>query len=79
MAPTARTSRPTIEQLVADARAGIFDDRLDVSVPPELFGPPTEAERKTHAAERVNGARPNGARTKGAPARDRATTKANRR
>jgi hypothetical protein len=60
--PSTRPGEPTIEQLVADAKAGIFDDRLDASVPPELFGPPTDAERA--AARRTNG-RTAGAHAKG--------------
>ena len=52
---TTRPVEPSVEERVANAKAGIFDDRLDVSVPPELFGPPTEAEKKAHASERANG------------------------
>ena len=34
----------TDEEFLAKVEAGIFDDRLDAFVPPELFGPPTAAE-----------------------------------
>ena len=78
MTTTGRTRRPTIEQLVADAKAVVFDDRLDACVPPELFGPPTEAERKADAAARTSGSRPNGTHAKGAPARNRTRDKAPR-
>lgn len=46
---TARPARLTLEQVLADAEAGIFDDRFDVFMPLELYGPPTAAEL---AAER---------------------------
>jgi hypothetical protein len=72
MATTARTGRPTIEQVIADAKAGVFDDRLDVTVPPELFGPPTAAEKRAGVVERANGTRPSGAHAKKAPRSHRA-------
>lgn len=46
---TARPTRLTLEQVLADAEAGVFDDRFDAFVPLELYGPPTAAEL---AAER---------------------------
>lgn len=45
----ARPTRLTLEQVLADAEAGVFDDRFDVFMPLELYGPPTAAEL---AAER---------------------------
>ena len=53
---TTRRSERTIEQVVANAKAGILNDDLDASAPPELFGPPTEAEKRAAAAKQANGA-----------------------
>lgn len=53
MTTTTRRTRLTLEQVLADAEAGVFDDRLDAFVPPELFGPPTAAERAVAARRRA--------------------------
>lgn len=53
MTTTARRARLTLEQVLADAEAGVFDDRLDAFVPPELFGPPTAAEQAAAARRRA--------------------------
>jgi hypothetical protein len=53
MTTTVRRARLTLEQVLADAEAGVFDDRLDAFVPPELFGPPTAAEQAAAARRRA--------------------------
>ena len=53
MTTTTRRTRLTLEQVLADAEAGVFDDRLDAFVPPELFGPPTAAEQATAERRRA--------------------------
>ena len=42
--PTTREGELTLEEALAQARAGIFDDRLDAFMPPDMYGPPTSAE-----------------------------------
>jgi len=53
MATTARRGELTLEEALAKARAGIFDDRLDAFMPPELYGPPTAAEQAATARRRA--------------------------
>lgn len=50
---TARRGEMTLEEFLANVEAGIIDDRLDAFVPPELFGPPTAAERAVAARRRA--------------------------
>jgi hypothetical protein len=51
----------TVDEIVADAKAGIFRCSLDEDIPPELLGPLTEAELREEAAKLNGGAGGNGA------------------
>ena len=62
MATTVRPSRLTLVQVLADAEAGIFDDRLDAFVPPELYGPPPDAECAAAPRQPATPSRPSPAR-----------------
>lgn len=53
MATTARRGELTLEGFLRNAEAGIFDDRLDAFMPPDLYGPPTAAERAAAARRRA--------------------------
>jgi hypothetical protein len=58
----ARRGRLTLDRVLADAAAGIFDDRLDAFMPSGLYGPPTDAECAAAARQRATPSRPSPAR-----------------
>lgn len=71
MATTARRGELTLEEFLRNAEAGIFDDRLDAFMPPDLYDPPTAAElaaARRRARRRAAAARARAANGRAKPA-----------
>ena len=67
---TKTTKRGTLSEaeFLKNIEDGVFDDRIDTFMPPEMYGPPTEAELAAAAREQAKRSRTNG-RARQAPAR----------
>ena len=55
MTTTTRPGELTLEEFLKNAEEGVLDDRIEAFMPPEMYGPPTSAERA--AARRTGRAR----------------------
>ena len=71
---TKTTKRGTLSEaeFLKNIEDGVFDDRIDTFMPPDMYGPPTEAELAAAAREQAKQSRTNGQVTRASARRRRA-------